>query len=308
MNCKSKSHPDGWLFSFRPFTPKKRRVNRHQRRESVKSIVTKEDIMQAIKECAEELGRTPTLMDLEKMRGISRDVLYARFGNYRATLEVCGIERSGGGFQIEMKQLFLDWAGVVRKLGRLPTIHEFQVHGRYSHRPLVTRYRVWGRVPAGMQHYAREAGLAAEWADVMEIVGKRQSAMDPALRPARGKSGLREGQPVFGVPLGLAPMTYAPTCENGVLFLFGALAAKLGFAVEHIQNKFPDCLAMREVAPGRCQRVRIEFEYESRNFLAHGHALDGCEIIVCWVNNWPDCPLEVIELKKVMEEMRGMVG
>jgi hypothetical protein len=48
------------------------------------------------------------------------------------------------------------------------------------------------------------------------------------------------------------------------------------------------------VRPSVLQRKRIEFELLSKN------------IIVCWEHNWKDCPPEVIELKKVMEEMRGM--
>jgi hypothetical protein len=24
---------------------------------------------------------------------------------------------------------------------------------------------------------------------------------------------------------------------------------------------------------------------------------------VCWINNWPECPLEVIELRTVVEEL-----
>jgi hypothetical protein len=57
---------------------------------------------------------------------------------------------------------------------------------------------------------------------------------------------------------------------------------------------------MREVRPGVWQRVRIEFEFESRNFLAHGHDVTGCELIVCWNHNWEGCPLEVLELRSVV--------
>jgi hypothetical protein len=62
---------------------------------------------------------------------------------------------------------------------------------------------------------------------------------------------------------------------------------------------------MREVAPGKWQRVKVEFEMLSRNFLEHQHDPKKCDIIVCWVHNWPECPewIEVIELSKVV---RGM--
>jgi hypothetical protein len=48
------------------------------------------------------------------------------------------------------------------------------------------------------------------------------------------------------------------------------------------------------------QLVRIEFEQESRNFLKHMHLASECDLIVCWKHNWPECPLEVVELKTVL--------
>jgi hypothetical protein len=46
--------------------------------------------------------------------------------------------------------------------------------------------------------------------------------------------------------------------------------------------------------------IIIEFEYQSRNFLLHGHAITGCDLIICWENNWPERPLEILELQKVI--------
>jgi hypothetical protein len=108
---------------------------------------------------------------------------------------------------------------------------------------------------------------------------------------------------VYGEPLRLAAMAHAPTNELGVLFLFGILAADLGFRVERLQAAFPDCEAKREVAPGKWELVLVELELYSRNFKSHRHNPRGCHVIVCWKHNWPDCPewLEVIELSKVVK-------
>jgi hypothetical protein len=114
------------------------------------------------------------------------------------------------------------------------------------------------------------------------------------------------GRPVvYGEPLGLAAMAHAPTNELGVLFLFGIVAADLGFRVERLQAAFPDCEAKREVAPGKWELVFIELEIYSRNFKLHRHNPKGCHAIVCWKHNWPDCPewLEVIELSKVVKRL-----
>jgi hypothetical protein len=93
----------------------------------------------------------------------------------------------------------------------------------------------------------------------------------------------------------------SPMNEAGVIYLFGVMAERLGYVVMRIQPGFPDCEAMRRIEEDRWQRVRIEFEYESRNFLKHMHEANECDLIVCWTNNWPECPLEVLELRNELQ-------
>jgi len=100
---------------------------------------------------------------------------------------------------------------------------------------------------------------------------------------------------------------HAPLNECGVVLLFGMVARELGYVVESVTPGFPDCEAKRRVDEPNdvWERVRIEFEYESRNFALHGHDAAGCELIVCWRHNWPDSPLEVLELKAVLPSLAG---
>jgi hypothetical protein len=75
--------------------------------------------------------------------------------------------------------------------------------------------------------------------------------------------------------------------------------------VEAVQGGFPDCEAKRQIAANKWQRVKIEFEYESRNFRDHGHDPDGCDVIVCWAHTWQDIPpnLEILELRSVIQSL-----
>jgi hypothetical protein len=75
--------------------------------------------------------------------------------------------------------------------------------------------------------------------------------------------------------------------------------------VENVQKGFPDCEALRLIAPGRWQRVSIEFEFESKNFREHGHPANGCDVIVCWRDNWPECPrqIEIVELSSIVNAL-----
>ena len=110
-------------------------------------------------------------------------------------------------------------------------------------------------------------------------------------------------RPVYGTPMNMGPLAHAPTNEMGVVFLFGAMVRDLGYIVTLLQAEFPDCEALRQVKQGKWQRLRIEFEFESLNFVKHGHDVKGCDMIVCWKHNWPECPLEVLELSKFVGKL-----
>ena len=115
---------------------------------------------------------------------------------------------------------------------------------------------------------------------------------------------LDDGRPVMGPPFHWCALTNAPVNELGVVLLFGMLAGELGFQIEAVWGRYPDIEAKRQIRPGKWQRVKIEVEYESRNFAQHGHNPEKCDVIVCWRHNWARCPrhIEVIELSRVVRD------
>ncbi len=118
----------------------------------------------------------------------------------------------------------------------------------------------------------------------MDVWRKEQNAS--AAKVERIAAPILLDRPVYGPAMRPCPLAYGPTNEVGVIYLFGTLAEQLGFIVTRVQTAFPDCEAMRRVEGDRWQQVRIEFEYESRNFLKHRHNARGCDLIVCWAHNW----------------------
>jgi hypothetical protein len=203
-----------------------------------------------------------------------------------------------------MQELFEDWAELVRELGKTPTMGEYEARDGYSIRPLARRFGGWRHVPAAMLEYARKEGLEGQWKDVLDVVYRHvEGGIEPGGPRTTAKLAIMNDQPMYGAPMTAGPLSFAPTHEGGVLFLFGAKARELGFVVLRIQPGFPDCEAMREVRLGVWQRKLIECEFESRNFLAHGHPVNGCDMIVCWNHNWEDCPLEVVELKSLLPKL-----
>ena len=96
-----------------------------------------------------------------------------------------------------------------------------------------------------------------------------------------------------------APLRYAPVNELGVVFLFAHVARKKRVRVDEIRPGFPDCIGYQKIH-GAEKRIRIEFEYKSRNFKQHRHDPRKCDWLVCWEHNWPDAPksLEIVELRR----------
>jgi len=109
---------------------------------------------------------------------------------------------------------------------------------------------------------------------------------------------------IVGDLINFRGLVYAPLNEQGVVLLFGKVAGDLNMYVEEIKPGFPDCVARRFTGKG-WERVAVEFEFESANFKQHGHDPEGCDMIVCWRDNWPKCPIEVIALKDRIGEMEN---
>lgn len=104
---------------------------------------------------------------------------------------------------------------------------------------------------------------------------------------------------VRGEELTESPMRYAPENELGVVFLFAGIAKRWRLRIDRIQAAFPDCIAYQKVKGGE-KRVRIEFEYRSKNFAQHKHNAKQCDWIVCWQHDWVDVPehLHILELRR----------
>jgi hypothetical protein len=264
------------------------------------------EILKIIRRSAKKLKRTPTLRELAAL-GIGWSVIESRWKNFSNALAEAGLEATGNGFHYSVSTLLKDWGEVARKVGRIPTIEDYEKHGRFCRFPFRSRFP-WCRVPDAFWRFAYDSGVAREWRDVLAMVAAHPrlgSRLQKSI--ARPSPKLRRDLPVYGRPLPMPELLHEPINEGGVMVAFGAVARRLGFAIRQVRRTFPDCEAVREVARGQWQPVWIEFEFESRNFKLHGHDPKKCDVIVCWIHNWPECPkhIEVIELSKVVREMWG---
>jgi hypothetical protein len=288
--------------------------------------MTKEELLAAVRSCAEKVGHVPTFPEFYKMTKIKRYWFKRFFLGQAHAFREAGLEVTGSGNRIQTLKMLEDWARVVRQLQKLPSAIEYKRFGRFSNTTLTGRCGTWKSIPDFFRAYMQKYETTGDWADVLEMVPQPSTPLsgaelvEAAARPKPGRpaveslvvvNGSRQcrrkihhDRPLYGAPLPLPGLDYEPTNEAGVIYVFGMLAGKLGIQVQRLQAEFPDCEAMREVETGRWQRVRIEFEFESQNFVRHKHPPEGCDLIVCWIHNWPECPekLEVIELRKIVRE------
>jgi hypothetical protein len=68
--------------------------------------------------------------------------------------------------------------------------------------------------------------------------------------------------------------------------------------IEDVPDDFPDCIVRRRIERG-WKRVAVIYALSSGSLRGQGPALSRGDLVVCWEHDWPECPLEVITLRKV---------
>ncbi len=286
----------------------------------------KRHILNSIAAIATQLGRPPSRSEFISRSGISLHFVLQSFPSWSEAIRAVGLRPYSLNARIDDRALLEDWGRtvrrnrpIVRNRGRLPR-HVYRRQGKYSPHTLANRFGGWSSVPRAFRHFAKGQ---REWADVLALLPApvARALSSNAARSQTSESSVSsippkqlqhpplKGRAIYGNPTNFRGLRYEPVNEQGVVLLFGMLAKDLGYLIEAVQKGFPDCEAMRQVAPDRWQRVHIEFEFESKNFRDHGHPLTGCDVIVCWRHNWDDCPdhIEVLELSTRIKSLPNSV-
>ncbi|HKW62611.1 MAG TPA: hypothetical protein VJN89_08715 [Candidatus Acidoferrum sp.] len=290
----------------------------------------KKQILKSIASIAKELGHAPSKVEFQSRSGISQFFVLQSFRSWTEAVRTAGVEPYTRNAKIEDRALLEDWGKVVRRNRGVPPRHIYWRDGKYNPVTLQKRFGGYSRMPEAFRNFAKGK---RKWRDVVALLpapraqskepkksrsyptlptkyqsltcvknAKRCHSAQPLLARGTHHAQLKD-RPMCGNPMDFRGLRHEPVNEQGVVLLFGMLAKELGYLIEAAQKGFPDCEAKREIAPGRWQRVNIEFEYESKNFREHGHPLNGCDVIVCWRHNWGACPkhIEVLELSSVVK-------
>lgn len=247
-------------------------------------------IMARVKALARQRGvSTLSQRALEAATGIRDHQIRRHFGSHSALMKACGLMPFNRQAGVSDEDLLTAMHEAFTAIGGLVHGRRFELACRYARQAYKSRWRSW---TAALHAYQT-------WLQARHPESPLLPALD-AHRPEDGISTPRKGAVMrLGAPLLLPGLQHAPTNEMGVVYLFGALAPALGYTVETIGTAFPDCAAKRRLSGSGepWARVRLEFEFKSRNFLSHRHDPKRCDVIVCWEHDWLECPLHVVELK-----------
>jgi hypothetical protein len=278
--------------------------------------IDKNAILDAIRQAAHAVDHAPSRREFQERSGMREYHVLEHFESWNEAVRAAGFEPYTRNAGLEDSTLLEDWGAMVRVLRQIPTRAHYRREGRYSPGAFEKHFGPWSTIPRQFREFANGR---PEWQNVVVLLPPDETSQEPDFPPSNGESlpaqprltatSFRyprlENRRTYGNPIDFRGLRHEPVNEDGVVFLFGMVAKELGYLVEAVQAGFPDCEAKRQVSAGRWQRVRIEFEFESRNFRDHGHPVEGCDIIVCWRHNWPECPtsLQIVELQTVIRSL-----
>jgi len=268
----------------------------------------REAIVKEIKRIAVEIGTgTVSRSQFKSKSGISEWQIYKHFDTWNEAVEAAGLTPIDVS-RINDTDLFREMKDVFVKFGGVCTRTKFHKLSRYSADVYKKRFGKWNDILLSFKDWLKESGEDFPFLNQLPSVTnlhKVEEGIPTKKRKIETVSWNSIGTITYGTFLNFRGLQHAPVNEQGVVFLFGMVCFELGFVVEAVRTSYPDCEAKRRVNRKRdeWERVRIEFEYYSSHFRDHGHDPNGCDVIVCWHHNWPECPLEVIELKTVIQSL-----
>jgi len=115
------AHPQTVIEHFGTWNAAKRAAGLQPRR-----FISREELVTQLRELGEELGRTPTVRDIEERRGrmASKSLIWHTFGSLAAALKEAGFDVPVGEERLE--RAIADGAVLARELGHLPKMAEWK--------------------------------------------------------------------------------------------------------------------------------------------------------------------------------------
>ncbi len=268
----------------------------------------KDEILSEIRRVASKLNTQHlTQKNFGSNSKISTSTIESIFGSWNRAVEAAGLKPITSSLpvprEISNEDLMTEIIRLTKELGKRPSDREMNALGKFSAKPYSKR---WGSFAKGREVAYQKLGFPDLSGAISPIAGyKTVIPVQEAILPETVKPKIsHERKKVqFGEPIDFRGLRFAPINEQGVVYLFGMISRELGFLIESIRTEYPDCEGKRCVdkKENRWEHVLIEFEYKSSHFEQHGHSTKDCDLIVCWIHDWEECPVEVLELRSTIK-------
>jgi hypothetical protein len=133
-------HPQTVIEHFGTWNAAKRAAGLRPRR-----YISREELVGQLRELGEELGRTPTVRDIEERRGrmASKSLIWHTFGSLAAALKEAGFDVPVGEERLE--RAIADGAALARQIGHLPKMAEWK-DARARDATLLSEWQVYRMV------------------------------------------------------------------------------------------------------------------------------------------------------------------
>lgn len=267
-------------------------------------------IIREIQRIAREKGiENPLkLSEFSAETGISSWKIYNTFEGWREACELAGVRPYYQNITIDEDDLFKNMQKVFISYKGVCSRNKFNRLSKYSVHTYRRRFGKWNDVLLNFRRWVEIKGIEFPFINDLPLEKSKEIKENITVEKSHSEAQQWQstGGSVYGPFLNFKGLQHAPINEQGVVFLFGMVCTELGFIVEAIRTQYPDCEAKRLVdkSQNKWERVMIEFEFKSSNFRHHGHRPELCDLIICWEHNWPECPLEVIELKSAIKKIQ----
>lgn len=160
-------HPQTVIEHFGTWNAAKRAAGLLPRR-----FVTRDELLAVLRALGDELGRTPTVLDIKRRRGAmpSASLYWHTFGSLAAALREAGFDVTLAEERLD--RAITQGAGLARRLGRLPRFADWR-EARLADPDLLTEWQVYRLF---------EAGRGA-WASLQYLVRERLADEGVAVAP-----------------------------------------------------------------------------------------------------------------------------
>lgn len=273
--------------------------------------MTREDLIAKVQDVARRRGTTTLSSRLFTQEAHVSTYMIARlFETWCNLCAAAGIEAHARRVALTEEEIFREMRKTFLQLGGIPSLAAFERASKYSRNAFARHGWSWTLAKINFHAWASKNHPEFPYLDQLES-GTASPALPRAPRrhiEPSARYHLPFGSRLMGDPLGFGAMANAPVNEMGVIALFAMVAERLGYSLDLFNPSFPDCEARRRVSGNRWERVRIEFEFRSSNFLDHRHERTGCEVLVCWIADWRPDDIEVLELRTVVEALRAQAA